>query len=1350
MFIFLSIIVHTRVTSWFFWFSMHVDGLLATGGGGDLIFNPNQKLSITQQRLALPIYALRRQILYLLETKQTLVVVGHTGCGKTTQLPQYLVEAGWADGQRTIVCTQPRRVAAMSVAARVAEETGTTLGSLVGYSVRFDDAVSPSTKIKYMTDGMLIREMMLDPLLMRYPVVMIDEAHERSLPTDLLMGLLKKVQARRKDLKIIVSSATLDAEEMCAFFNNNKTGDKAKDTAAILSIEGRNYPVDIHYLETASVNYLETTLQTIVDIHLTQPPGDILVFLTGQEEIDKLRQAIEDRLDAAKQGGRYRVLPIYSGMPMAKQLKVFERADSKTRKIVLATNIAETSITIDGIVYVVDCGFVKIKAYSGRSGLESLVVVPTSKSSADQRAGRAGRNRPGKCYRLYTQEAFDRLQVHTVPEIQRANLAPVLLQLKALGIDNLLNFDFMSPPPPASLTRALEVLYALGALDDAAKLTERIGMVMAEFPIEPPFAKMILASATFGCSDEVLTIAAMLNVQGIFVNQTSGVIRRNFGVKEGDHLTLLNIFNAFSRKKNPDASWCHSNQLNFKAMLRVIQVRKQLLAYAHKYRIPIISCLSGNQRSTTDATVPIRKSIVAGFFTNAAHLQPEGSYLTVKDKHTASNERDVDKIRSSLQRVIYYMTMGIDVQPLFPDIIMVVNTTDLIVKKMIMQWLGLTNTKLKRDSLDSNPMVRGLALRSLCSLNSTTTLEYALKVVTRSLGDVSAYVRKTAVMGLAKLYHISPKEERSAMIEDLLPKIYGMIMDQDSQVIVNAILTLDEVRPAWEVTQSVTHHLLAKFKELNEWGQCAVLATLHRYETNEEEMFDFLNLFDDRLKQSNTAVVMAAAKLFIKITEGDDEIHEQVYERLRVPMVSLMENSESSETAYTVLNHIHLLMSRAPDLFRRDYRHFYLKHRDTFAVRCLKVRVLKELACPANVVAITGELAEYVYESSAAIDSTFTALAIDALSFISRTVPAQSSAILRIFLRFLGCSLPAIQPCALVALCDHLRHYPTDAATVLPLAAPLLATLPLDASAAIESILWMLGEFPMLVEDSPYTIERFFDAQFEKSPSSTRIQLLITVTRIFLSGANQTSRAAEIYPILLKVYNACSSIDCDPDLRDQFLSYSRLLLLDITKASKIINAKPTSTIVDASFVEDEILEIRDKIFDEFNTLSVVYGKHSSTFIKSTTTTPPLAIMPVQTQDLHQEIESSSLNIMDTFVLEKSPELQPSEFQSLWMDLDEGMELQLERRVDSNVVENVLSQHGVVCLASGSVDGQTKMYYHAKEIDDGPLFLVELLVIDTSLRMSITLKSTASDLRTLHAKFLPRLLGALSKCIPGLM
>jgi ATP-dependent RNA helicase DDX35 len=509
--------------------SSQLDRDVENEGGSSFVYNPNRNLSLQQQRLRLPVYHHRLELMYLLERHRVLIVVGETGCGKTTQIPQYLHECGWTRGGRSVCVTQPRRVAATSVAKRVAEEMGVTLGQEVGYAIRFDDKSDVElTRIKFVTDGMLLRETMLDPLLSRYSVVMLDEAHERSLHTDLLAGLLKKIMRRRSDLRLIVSSATIDAEVMKAFFddksiapvsmtsassmatppimaptvvgsgnsmtsnftgfvtisggqqqqlasflkpstaatptttipsNNNTT--TAPTSPAIISIEGRLHPVDVLYSAKPVSNYVEAALQTVLDIHKFEAPGDVLVFLTGQEEIESFIQILNERADDPQLRSaslRLRALPIYAGLPWERQAAVFEAPAPRTRKVVVATNIAETSITIDGIAYVVDCGFVKVRVFNARLGIEQLVVVPISQAAAKQRAGRAGRNRPGKAFRLYTEETLEKLLAPSqTPEIQRVNLNGVLLQLKALGIDNILAFDFLSKPPVESVVRALEV-----------------------------------------------------------------------------------------------------------------------------------------------------------------------------------------------------------------------------------------------------------------------------------------------------------------------------------------------------------------------------------------------------------------------------------------------------------------------------------------------------------------------------------------------------------------------------------------------------------------------------------------------------------------------------------------------------------------------------------------------------------------------------------------------------------------------------------------------------------------------------------------------------------------------------
>ena len=406
-----------------------------------------QKLETIQEvRKSLPVFTFREQLLEAIENFQVLIIVGETGSGKTTQIPQYLVEAGYCENGMKVGCTQPRRVAAMSVAARVAEEMNVKLGHEVGYSIRFEDCTSQKTVLKYMTDGMLLREFLTEPDLKSYSALMIDEAHERTLHTDILFALVKDIARFRPDFKLLISSATLNAAKFSKYF----------DDAPIFNIPGRRYPVDIYYTAAPESNYLAAAVTSVLQIHLTQDKGDILVFLTGQDEIESAQEILETKI--RELGSRIKELiicPIYSTLPSDLQANIFKPTPPGARKVVLATNIAETSITIDGIVYVIDPGFVKQKSYNPRSGMESLIVVPCSKAAADQRAGRAGRVGPGKCFRLYTAWAYaNELDDNTTPEIQRTNLGNVVLLLKSLGIDDLIHFDFMDPPPVCTWPRS--------------------------------------------------------------------------------------------------------------------------------------------------------------------------------------------------------------------------------------------------------------------------------------------------------------------------------------------------------------------------------------------------------------------------------------------------------------------------------------------------------------------------------------------------------------------------------------------------------------------------------------------------------------------------------------------------------------------------------------------------------------------------------------------------------------------------------------------------------------------------------------------------------------------------------
>ena len=577
--------------------------------------------TIEDTRKSLPIYHYRDEMLAAIEQFQVLIIVGETGSGKTTQIPQYLHEAGYTKDDFIIGCTQPRRVAAMSVAARVAEEMGVKLGNEVGYSIRFEDNTNEKTVLKYMTDGMLLREFMSDPTLSRYSCLLLDEAHERSLATDILFGLLKEVSKMRPELKILISSATMNAQAFAAYW----------DDAPIFNVPGRRYEVEIYQTPQPEANYLNAGIVTIMQIHVSQGPGDILMFLTGQEEIEAAEQSLQDTMRKLSKSGvrELVILPLYSTLPADQQAKVFEPAPPKGRKVILATNIAETSVTIDGIVYVIDPGFVKENVYNPRTGMESLVVTPCSRAAANQRAGRAGRTQKGSCFRLYTAFSYRELDENTTPEIQRTNLNSVVLLLKSMGVNDLLSFEFMDPPPADTLIRALEHLYALGALNDKGDLT-KIGRQMAEFPTDPMLAKAILSADKYGCVDDLLSIVSLLGeASTLFIRPKDKKIyadsaRARFTHKEGgDHMTLLNIWNEYV-DADYSPQWCLQNYIQSKSLKRARDVRDQLVKLCERVEVDPTSTCGGDH-------ILIGKAITAGFFPNAARLQKGGdSYRTLK------------------------------------------------------------------------------------------------------------------------------------------------------------------------------------------------------------------------------------------------------------------------------------------------------------------------------------------------------------------------------------------------------------------------------------------------------------------------------------------------------------------------------------------------------------------------------------------------------------------------------------------------------------------------------------------------------------------------------------------------
>ncbi|KAJ2018654.1 Pre-mRNA-splicing factor ATP-dependent RNA helicase PRP16 [Coemansia sp. S680] len=600
------------------------EGEALAGSGNDASTNPNDSTtagslggsefartrSIREQREYLPAFVCRDDLLRVIAENQVTIVVGETGSGKTTQLAQYLDEAGYTRFGM-IGCTQPRRVAAMSVAKRVSEEMGVQLGKEVGYAIRFEDCTSKLTRLKYMTDGVLLRETLTRRDLAQYTAIIMDEAHERTLNTDVLLGLLKQIVAIRRDLKIIVTSATMNAQRFADFFGN----------APVFTIPGRTFPVDIMFSKSPCEDYVDSAVRQVMTIHLSQSEGDILVFMTGQEDIEACCETLRERLAAIDEAKPLSVLPIYSQLPADLQAKIFEPAP--TRKVVVATNIAETSLTVDGVKYVVDCGYYKLKVYNPRIGMDSLQITPISQANANQRSGRAGRTGPGIAYRLYTERAYTHeMYPSPIPEIQRTNLSYVVMLLKSIGVDNLLDFDFLDPPPLDTIKTSMYQLWTLGSLDNTGQITS-LGRKMVELPLDPAPAKMLVAAHQLGCTEEVVTIVSMLAVPSVFYRpkerlEESDAAREKFFVPESDHLTLLNLYLQWCSNGCRD-SWCTRHFVHSKSMRKAREVRDQLVDI-------LKGSLKLELKSAGANWDAIRQCICSAYFHQAARVKSLGEY----------------------------------------------------------------------------------------------------------------------------------------------------------------------------------------------------------------------------------------------------------------------------------------------------------------------------------------------------------------------------------------------------------------------------------------------------------------------------------------------------------------------------------------------------------------------------------------------------------------------------------------------------------------------------------------------------------------------------------------------------
>lgn len=598
----------------------------------------------------LPIKMVKNLLMQQINTYDGLIIIGETGSGKTTQTPQYIYEMFKDTNIQCIGITQPRRVAAVSLAKRVADEMFTKLGDIVGYKIRFDDTTTSNTKIKFMTDGILLREAITDPYLSNYSVIILDEVHERTIQTDILFGIVKRAQRLRSlkrqlesksgfsPLKIIIMSATVDVDNFSMYFGN----------IPVFYIVGRNHPIKIFYTKNEQTDYTKAALTTVFQIHQdvdelsndSSIGGDILVFCTGQEEIESMIKTVNNSANVFNKlktvRGNFKTLkayPLYSALPTNIQQRIFTRNnDDCFRRVIFATNIAETSITIPNIRFVIDTGKVKTKRFSSLCGFETMTIETISKAQACQRTGRAGRLSSGICYRLYTEEEYSNFATFPEPEIKKCNLSSIILNLIALEINNIDNFEFIDAPLKENIQSALFNLIKMGAIFQVKNLDYHLtpkGKIMVLFPIEPRFSLLITMSEKYRCTEEIITIIAMLSVDNIFFvpndQQDQAIaMHKKFSTSEGDLIKLLNIFRRFKEAKQ-SKEWCQEHFLRQVQLKNAFEIRQQLIELCRKFYIPVTNC---SNTETIRKCLTIGSGIGIGLGANIAFLQRDGSYLT--------------------------------------------------------------------------------------------------------------------------------------------------------------------------------------------------------------------------------------------------------------------------------------------------------------------------------------------------------------------------------------------------------------------------------------------------------------------------------------------------------------------------------------------------------------------------------------------------------------------------------------------------------------------------------------------------------------------------------------------------
>ncbi len=537
---------------------------------------------------SLPVYEQKQKILDCLEKNQVVIVESPTGSGKTTQIPVILYEAGYAT-KGVIAVTQPRRIAALSVSEFISKQLGTSYPGLVGYKMRFEDKTDASTKIKIMTDGILLQEMKLDPWLSKYSVIMVDEAHERSLNIDFVMGLLKRVLKERKDFRVIVSSATMNTQVFSEYFDN----------APIVSIDTITYPVSVIYdpipggvtttTDAGCDLLLSKICNTVERVLDNGDEGGILIFLPGE----KIIKDCLDRLYRMPFSRHLHILPLYGRLSKEEQEKVFDEPPAGKKKVIISTNIAETSVTISDITTVIDSGLCKLNFYNPRNFTSSLIESSVSKASCNQRKGRAGRTHEGSCYRLYKRMDFETRPEYTTEEIYRTDLSEVVLRMAELGITDFYNFDFIASPGKEGIIGAVDTLNMLGALDSDNCLSE-IGKMMVRFPLEPRISRIIIeAIMRFpDVIDKALIAASFLSANSPFIlppneEMEARKAHHRFRDMQGDFVTYLNIFNAYKQSDNKE-KFCKKNYLDERVMAEIDNINYQLTQIVSDMNIPIV------------------------------------------------------------------------------------------------------------------------------------------------------------------------------------------------------------------------------------------------------------------------------------------------------------------------------------------------------------------------------------------------------------------------------------------------------------------------------------------------------------------------------------------------------------------------------------------------------------------------------------------------------------------------------------------------------------------------------------------------------------------------------------------